>query len=211
MSDPGRTIADLVAQDAPVPPRRAGAVVLAVARVVQREEASGTSVGALDASDVAVQADGSVDLAARATTRSTSPLWSTDTIVPTSGDPGPAGAAIGRLLFELLIGRPPLGREDAFEPAITVALAPEACALLARSCSEAEGQWPSVDEWVRTLEALAGGQAAPLPPSVVAQHRLRRALVTVGVVVLAACSVGAVLMAPTWWDGANGTPVHQGD
>jgi hypothetical protein len=190
-----------------VPVRRAGAVMLAVALAMQRAEASGAPVGAVSAEDVTVHADGSVDLAP---TTTPSAAIRAGEAAPDAA-PGPAGAAIGRLLFELLVGRAPLGREDAFEPAITDALPPEACALMARSCSDAIGQWPDVDDWVRSLEGVAGGQAAPLPPSVVAVNRTRRALLVAGVVALAAASVGSVLMAPTWWDHVNRTPTHQGD
>lgn len=209
MTDDGRSLASLVEDESPVPVRRAGAVVLAIALAVQRSFAGGTAVGALGAADVSVHADGSVDLAPSPVGSPDAPRWSSET-TPGSDAPGPAGASIGRLLFELLIGRAPLGREDAFEPAITDALAPEACALMARSCSDAAGQWPSVDEWIGPLEELAGGQAAPLPPSVVARHRTRRAVLAAGVVVLAAASIGSVLMAPTWWDHVNRTPTHEG-
>jgi hypothetical protein len=207
MTEDGRSLASLVADEAPVPVRRAVAVMLAVALAAQRAQASGTAVGAVSSEDVTVHADGSVDLATTETS-SSAPMWSSEAVA--SAAPGPGGAAIGRLLFELLVGRAPLGREDAFEPAITEALPAEACALMARSCSDAVAQWPSVDDWVRSLEGVAGGQAAPLPPAVVSRDRTRRALLAAGVVALAAASIGSVLMAPTWWDHVNDTPTHQG-
>lgn len=207
-TEPGRTLADLIAHDAPVPVRRAGAVMLAVARAVQRA-ATGALIGDLGAHQVTVHADGSVDLDPAAM-KARSPAWAAAADVAAGDGPGPSGAAMGRLLFELLVGRAPLGREDAFEPAITEALAPEVCALLSRSFGDAEGQWPAVDEWVVALERIAGGQAAPLPPAVIARDRSRRTLLALALSLLAAISLGAVLMAPTWWDAANRTPTHQG-
>ena len=114
-----------------------------------------------------------------------------------------AGAAIGRLFFELLVGRAPLDRSDAFEPSLTAALGPSVCALIARSCSDFEGQWPSINEWSAALLDLAGGQATPPTAAERASALRRRILVGIGIALLVAISILVVLWAPGWWDGAN--------
>jgi hypothetical protein len=107
------------------------------------------------------------------------------------------------MLFELLTGRPPLGRDDAFEPVVRSALSPRVSGLLARSFSEAPGQWPDAATWCEALEAEAGPMAPPLPPKVANRLRRRRLLLVAGLVLLALATLVVVLLAPTWWDSAT--------
>jgi len=188
-----RSLRDLIDAEAPVPPGRAASVAVAVARHLERIEDHGQDVGEIDPDAVVLREDGSVEL-----------HWGPATPRPEADPDGPrlgtaGGAAIGRLLFELLIGRPPLGREDAFEPAVLAAYAPSTCSLLARSLSDAPGQWPDAAEWRAALESEAKGLAPPLPPDVVASDRRRRALVGLGVAVLAVATLVVLALAPGWW------------
>jgi hypothetical protein len=114
-----------------------------------------------------------------------------------------AGASIGRLLFELLTGRAPLGRDDAFEPVVRAALSPAVSALLARSFSDSPGQWPDARTWRDALEAEAGPMAPPLPPAVAARLHRRRLLLMAGVALLVLATLVVVLLAPSWWDAAT--------
>lgn len=191
----GRSLRDLVDADAPLPPGRAASVMVAVARHVERVEASGRDAGELVADEVVLHADGSVELRRTPVPSPTTPGVPEDG--PAMGTAG--GAATGRLLFELLVGRPPLGREDAFEPAIVSAFEPATCSLLARSLSESPGQWPRAAEWRRALEAETRGLAPPLPPREQASIRRRRLLVALGLVVLVTATVVVLVLAPTWW------------
>ena len=193
MSPPGRrrTLASLVLHEAPLPPRRAASVMVAVCRELERLEAAGTTVTDLDAERVELDADGSVQ------------------ILP-GGDPDgvAAGAGVGRLLFELSVGRPPLGSEDAFEPHLTRSMSPGTVSLLARSASGAPGQWPTLSDWSAALGAAAGGQAPPEPPAAIAARRRRRAGITVAAVLLVAVSVVVLVLAPRWWDDATREEGH---
>lgn len=190
-----RCVRDLVEEDAPLVPSRALAVAVAVARHLEWIEEGGTDPGILDSRSIQVAADGSVRIATDAPGRG--PVRVT---APGSPDPGTGGGAtIGRLLVELLTGRPPLGREDAFEPVVTGALSAAACSLVARSISDAPGQWPDAATWRRALEAASGGQAPPLPPADAARARRRRAAAIAGLVLLVAATVVVLVLAPRWW------------
>jgi len=189
-----RPLQDLVATEAPLPARRAAAVLLSVARGMRSEQLHGRDPGPLRSADVILHDDGSVDLR---------PSGTTDPDPPDPDRPGPAGASLGRLLFELLVGRPPLDRADALEPAITDTLEPADCALVARSCSEAPGQWPSVDEWVDALTRIAGSQAPPPAPAERARQRRRIRLIGAGLAALALASVLSLVLTPVWWRGAD--------
>ena len=192
MNPAGRPLAEVIDADAPIPTQRAAAITLALARELRRVADRGPLRVDLRAADVTVYADGSV--------RVRPP--SHPTAVGSVGPDG-SGAAIGRLFFELLVGRAPLDRTDAFEPALTNALSPTVCALIARSCSPADGQWPTIDEWSTALVALAGGQATSPTPSERRRARLRRLLVGLGMTVLVVVTLLVVLRAPDWWDTAN--------
>jgi hypothetical protein len=185
-----RSLADLTEQDAPVPVRRAAALLAAVARdaegaVAGHGEGPGTG---FDASQVLLVADGSVRITGAAT----------------GGRHGAraapsAGASVGRLLFELLVGRAPLGRDDAVEPHLIESLPPHVVALVARSCSDTPTQWPALADWEPVLGELAGGQLMDEPRRRRARRRRRRATIAVAVAVLAAISLAVVLLAPRWW------------
>jgi hypothetical protein len=123
---------------------------------------------------------------------------------PAAGAAGlSAGASVGRLLFELLVGRPPLSRADAMEPFLTASLPPQVVVLLSRSCSDAPGQWPELAEWEAALAELAGGQGMAEPPRERMARRRRRAVLVAAIILLAAISVILVLLAPGWWDTAT--------
>ncbi len=169
--------------------------MVAVAEEVLRREAAGEPVGVLRSVDVALSGDGSV------------------TLPPTPDEEGPVddataspaagGATLGRLYFELLVGRRPLERADAHEPAITAALDPSVCALLARSIGDAPGQWPDPATWAETFAAVAGGLAPPPPPTQVRRERRRRWAALVALGILAAVTLAIVLAVPSWWEGTS--------
>ena len=194
-----RTLADLVRAEAPVATRRAAAVLLTVARSLERRPGTVGPSGVLPAGDVVLHGDGTVALPPVVRLPADDPSVSSAAATPSTA----AGSAVGRLLFELLVGRPPLGREDALEPAPRSALAPPDVALLARSCSDAEGQWPELAEWTHTLAALAGGQATDPTPAELSAALRRRVLLTLGLALLVVATLVVVLLAPGWWDAAN--------
>ena len=175
-----------------MPTRRAAAIALALARELQHAEDRGAPLGEVGAADVTVHADGSIQ------------VRPPDGAV-TAGRVGSdgSGAAIGRVFFSLLVGRAPLDRTDAYEPALTAALPPSVCALIARSSSDADGQWPTVAEWSTALVDLAGGQATGPSPAQRSRARTRRALIGLGVAILVLVTLLVVVQAPGWWDAAN--------
>ncbi len=176
----------MVRDEAPLAPRRAASVLVAVCRELELLTSSGTAVTDLSAGRIELAGDGSAR------------------IEPGAARTGvAAGAGVGRLLFELLVGRPPLGAEDAFEPHLTSTLPASTVALLARSCSDAPGQWPSVADWSAELARVAGGQAPAEPPQRTAARRRRRTAVVLAVVALVVLSVVVVALAPRWWDDAT--------
>jgi hypothetical protein len=194
-SDRWRNFRDLVDLEAPLSPSRATAVMVAVAREVERLECSGRAVGRIRAEDVYLAPDGSVSIAS-------------DVAPPAVGgipgaDGSEGGASIGWLLFELLTGRRPLGVSDAVEPTIRESYRPEVCSLVLRSFSGSPGQWPDGSAWRTALESQAGGLAPPLPPRQARSDRRRRLAVVFGVVILVIATVAALLLAPRWWDTAT--------
>ncbi len=188
MNDQGRrrTLASLVEERAPLGPRRAAAVLLPVTREVQRAERRGATPTDLSATDVILDVDGS------ARVRGDGP---SNGIVP--------GACVGRLFLELLVGRPPLGREDALEPHLTSSLDPATLSLVARSCGDVPGQWPTTSEWIEVLDRLAGSGATPLSPAERSATRRGRVAVIIAVTVLVAVSAIVLVLAPRWWDDAT--------
>lgn len=195
-----RSLADVVDAEAPVPARRACSIMVAVARELELAEQGGWDRGALDASRVQLSRDGSVDVVGEQGSR----LHPADAGDPDAPRPGTAaGASIGRLLFELLAGRPPLGRDDAFEPVVRSTLSRDVCGLLARSFSDAPGQWPDAATWRAALEAQVGPMAPPLPPAMASRLRRRRLLVIAGALLLVAATLVVLLLAPSWWDSAT--------
>lgn len=193
-----RSLQDVVDTEAPVPPARATAIAVAVARHLESLESAGLDAGSVDASRVLLAADGSVAITGVGGGRRPDADEAGGGTLGTEG-----GASVGRLLFELLTGRPPLGREDAHEPAVTTALTPELCALLARSFSDAPGQWPDAHTWRCALESEIGGLAPPLTPRQAATARRRRVLVALGMAVLVTATVVILLLAPRWWDSLS--------
>ena len=197
----GRTLATLVQREAPIALRRAAAIVLAVARRLHDAPGTVDPSGVLVSERVHLHRDGAVSIEALPAEQRAA---RSEAMLLTSATPSSAaGAAVGRLLFELLVGRPPLDRADAFEPAITAALDPHDAALLARSCSELEGQWPDLEQWIDVLGRLAGGQATDPTPAERAARRRRQTLLGLGVAVLVAVTLAVILLAPVWWDAVN--------
>lgn len=196
-ADRRRTLAELADAEAPMEHRRAAAVLLAVTRELERRRERGIVDEDLDAGSVLLGADGSVVLPRRRR----GPVEEPSDLGPPIGTE--TGAAIGRLYFLLLVGRPPLRRDDAFEPVVRNVLTAEQCALLARSFADAPGQWPTVTEWHTALGEIARGMAASPPPRVLAAARRRRLLVVAGLVVLVVVTLVVVLAAPRWWDDAT--------
>ena len=183
---PGRSLASLVHDEAPLAPRRAASVLVAVCRELELLTSSGTRVTDLSAERIELAGDGSAR------------------IEPGERPSGVGtGAGVGRLLFELLVGRAPLGTDDAFEPHLTSSLPSSTVALLACSCSDAPGQWPSVADWSAELALVAGGQAPAEPPRRIAARRRRRMAVALAVLALVVLSAVVVVLAPHWWDDAT--------
>ena len=189
-----RTVAEVIADDAPVAAGRALAIMAAVTRTATALDPDRAPTR-LTADQVRLHEDGSVSLdAARA-----------DIGSPATGSPDESelGASIGRLLFALLVGRPPFDREEAFEPTLRAALPASTCALIARSASEAPGQWPTVDDWTDELTNVAGPLTPPLPAPERRRARRRRIILLAALALLAAVSVVVVWLAPRWWDAAT--------
>lgn len=183
-----RTLQDLARCDAPLSAHRAAAVLVPVAVELERHPRApdGAPVGS---EQVELAEDGSVRVHVD---RASGPV-----------DDTAAGASLGRWLFELLVGRAPLSGEDAFEPHLRRHLPAHVVALMARSCSDAPGQWPSVAQWRVELERLAGAQAAPPPPDQLRRERRRRVVVALALALLVVACLAVVLLAPAWWDGAT--------
>lgn len=193
-----RTLADLVAEAAPMPGRRAAAVMVAVGRAVERLEAAGATPVGVQAESVRLHEDGSVEFTVERT--AIAPEDPSDWVRPGTE----AAASLGRLYFELLVGRAPLDRSEAFEPVITASLAPPGCALLARSIADAPAQWPTATQWCDHFECAAGGLAPPVTPAERRRARRRRLAVVAAVALLVVATVLVVLVAaPRWWDAAT--------
>jgi hypothetical protein len=189
VSEPARrrSLASLVHDEAPLGARRAAAVLVPVARELARPRAPGDAPDTdVSSSRVVLGEDGSVRI--------------DGTGAP---DGVSAGAGIGRLLFELLVGRPPLSADDAAEPHLQASLAPSTVALLLRSCTDAPGQWPSVEDWQHELARIAGPMSPPPPPDQVAAHRRRARWIAVALATLVLISVAVLVLAPRWWDAAT--------
>ncbi len=122
---------------------------------------------------------------------------------PSGWEPDQLGADIGRLFFMLLLGRPPRGREDAFEPHLRSELSVELVSLVARSCSAAPGQWPDAAEWRTPLERFAGAASPGPPPHRLRAQRRRRLVVAVAMAALIAVTLVVLLLTPRWWDQAT--------
>lgn len=199
-----RTVADVIADDAPVATGRALAIMAAIARTVAALD-PGRAPHLLTAERVRLHEDGSVSLdvdpiggEAGATGRGAGP---TDASGPPQA--GELGASIGRLLFALVVGRPPFDREEAFEPAVRAALPASTCALIARSASQAPGQWPTVEDWTDELTRIAEPLAPPLPATERRRARRRRVTLLAALVLLVVVSTVVVWLAPRWWDAAT--------
>ncbi len=188
MSGPGRrrTLAELVDAEAPLPPTRAAAVMTAVVRALAAGPAHGEQVTDLMAESVILSEDGSATVTSGA-----------------APDGVAAGAGVGRLLFQLLVGRRPFATDDAFEPHVTNSFPPSTVALLSRSFSDSPGQWPAVADWAAELSRIAGAHAPAEPPRVVAARRRRQVLIALALALLVLISVTVVLLAPGWWDAAT--------
>lgn len=177
-----------------MPPRRAAAVMVAVSDAVAARGEELAAFEHLPAAAVELRADGDVCLEMAAGDHDAAAV---------AHDGGSAGgAALGRWFFELLVGRAPLGRDDAFEPVLTDRLEPSLCALLARSLSDHTPQWPTVEEWRHHFVRLAGGLAPPEPPTRRRARRRRGAIVAVAAAALAVAVLAVLWAAPRWWDDA---------
>lgn len=189
MSEPARrrSLASLVHDEAPLGARRAAAVLVPLARELARPCAPGTAPHTdLTSSRVLLGEDGSVRIDGYG-----------------APDGVSAGAGIGRLLFELLVGRPPLSADDAAEPHVQASLSPSTVALLLRSCTDAPGQWPAVEDWQHELAVVAGAMSPPPPPGQMAAHRRRSRWIVAALVALVLISVAVLVLAPRWWDAAT--------
>lgn len=113
------------------------------------------------------------------------------------------GADVGELLFLLLVGRPPRGAEDAFEPHIRASLSPQLVSLLARACSSAPGQWPMATEWIGPLQSFLGSASRLSAPRHTAARRRRNAITAAALVALILVSAIVLWMTPRWWDTAT--------
>lgn len=185
-----RSMAEVIAQDAPVATGRALAIMAAVTRTAAALDPD-RAPRQLTADQVHLHEDGGVSL--------------DPATVHAGGSPPESelGASIGRLLFALLVGRAPFDRDEAFEPALRSSLPASTCALIARSASDAPGQWPDVEEWSDELARVAGPLAPPVPPTERRRARRRRSVLLAGLALLVVLSVVVVWLAPRWWDAAT--------
>jgi hypothetical protein len=189
VSEPARTrsLASLVHDDAPLPARRAAAVLVPLARELARPlSAADAPPTDVTSERVRMCEDGSVLIDGRG-----------------APDGVGAGACLGRLLFELMVGRAPLSSSDAAEPHLQASLPPSAVALLLRSCTDSPGQWPAVEEWQHELARLAGPMSPPLPARELAAQRRRARWIAVALVALLVISAAVLVLAPRWWDAAT--------
>lgn len=192
-----QSLAALAAEEAPLRPRRAAAVILAVLdEVLQTPLASGSS---LEADQVVLDEHGAIHIPAVDPARMVGP----DQSDPRSSELDQRGADVGRLFFLLLLGRPPRGSEDAFEPHLLSELSEDLVSLVARACSPSPGQWPDLHEWTQPLEKFAGAVSPGLPPHRRRAQRRRRLAVGIAMAALIAVTLAVLLLTPRWWDTAT--------
>ncbi len=219
-----RTLAELIAAEAPIATRRSIALVSALAHELKELEPARRQ-DFVGADQIVLAEDGSVEILVPVTDAGAAESpppgdvaeesEATNSAAHTDGsqragqfdygttEADAAGATVGRLWFELLIGRPPLGSQDAYEPALISTLEPAQRSLIARSCSSSPGQWPRLRDWTTELDRAAGGQALPPPPARRAAARRRAIVAFVALIVLVVTTIAVLVLAPGWWDGAT--------
>lgn len=179
------TLAALVARCAPLPPRRAAAIMLAVTEEAVHRHRIAAPVGTLDPRRVELHPDGGVQ------------LLGVEPCVA-AGDPLlDTASSIGPLLLELTTGRSPLDRDDALHLATSARLPPDLVALVVR-CRGSTAPPPSLAEWHAALVRTAGSQAPDPAPRLRRARRRRAAAVAAGLLLLAVLSTTVVLLAPRW-------------
>ncbi len=195
-----QSIAELAARQAPLRPRRAAAITLAVVDEVLHVARSHAPM-TLDPERIDVDENGAIHIDEAHGAHVGRPTG------PSPGrpdpDPGHVGADVGHLLFLLLVGRPPRGSEDAFEPHVRTELSSELTSLLARSCSPSPGQWPGVAEWAQPLALFAGAASPGPPPHRVRERRRRKLVLGIALAALIAVTATVLLLTPGWWDKAT--------
>ncbi|MEI2700427.1 MAG: hypothetical protein V9E94_19615 [Microthrixaceae bacterium] len=193
-----QTLAHLAASQAPLRPRRAAAIMLAVVDEVLHTPHR-FALSALGSDRVELDEHGAIHMAT-IDPGGTGPSVGSDS---SGWEPDQLGADVGKLFFLLLVGRPPRGSEDAFEPHLRSALNDELVSLVARSCADSPGQWPDAADWRAPLERFAGS-ASPGPPPHRLRARRRRSLVlAIAMAALIAVTLVVLLLTPRWWDQAT--------
>lgn len=189
---PSRSLALTARVEAPLRPRRAAALILAIAEHIQHVEGpEGIDTAMMPTADeVLLHADGRVEMPLRDQPES-------DATAPSPG------SVIGRWYHLLLVGREPLTPSDGFEPHLRATLGDEQCALLARSASPSPGQWPTVAEWIEVLEGFCGGQRPPRPAQLRRSRRRSRVAAGALLALVTTATVIVLALAPGWWNDAT--------
>ncbi len=183
-----------MATEAPIAPRRALAITLALVEELIDLSKDRLGVTKFDPTQVRVGGDGSVSFDANIRYRADE--------VATS-ESSECASSVGLVLFELLMARAPISSADAFEPGITSTLSAELSALIVRSVSDSATQWPTLDLWSAALKAAVGGAATSTPPSRARRDRRRRAVAVIALLLLALITIVVVVSVPGWWDTAT--------
>lgn len=115
-----------------------------------------------------------------------------------STTPQPQEVRIGEFLVYLLLGRPALSADDAFEPAVQK-LPNAIVALVSRDLGQADGQWVLHREWLDALQLQLNDDVMALTPQERAARRRQRLMSTSGAVAVALISTIVVVYAMTSW------------
>jgi hypothetical protein len=194
VSDGAVTLDAVAAERAPMDHAHAAALLVPVVRELLRADSAGRDLDGLPATEVVLGEDGTVQLTA------SSDHGRDDA---SGAEELPVGVLVGRWYFRLLVGRAPLGRDDAFEPVVTSGATTSVRSLVAGACSDQPGQWPGLVEWQDALVEQAGRLAPPPSPAERRAAQRRRWLVAAGLALLIVVSLLVLWLAPRWWNDAT--------
>lgn len=113
-------------------------------------------------------------------------------------DSQPQVVRIGEFLVYLVLGRPALSPDDAFEPAVQK-LPNAIVTLISRDLGDANGQWVTTCEWLAGLRGELKGEVMPLTAKERTDRRRQRILSVAGSVAVALISIIIVFYALTSW------------
>lgn len=110
----------------------------------------------------------------------------------------PRGMRVGEFLVYLVLGRPALSPDDAFEPAVQK-LPNAIVTLISRDLGDANGQWVTTCEWLAGLRGELKGEVMPLTAKERTDRRRQRILSVAGSVAVTLISIIIVFYALTSW------------